>query len=86
VCHAPAELPVNDLDPSTPLTPAQQRQALNQALKFTACMRSHGLPDMADPVVSAGGTSQRLPNVKPNSPVFQSAQQAYRKLLPGGPP
>jgi hypothetical protein len=31
------------------MTAAQQRQVTVQALKFTACMRSHGLPGMADP-------------------------------------
>jgi hypothetical protein len=50
-------------------------------------MRSHGLPGMADPVVSADGVSQRIPNgIKPNSPVFAAAQRACQKLVPGGPP
>jgi hypothetical protein len=70
-----------------PMTAAQQRQATDQALKFTACMRSHGITGLADPVLSANGISQRIPNgIKPNSPVFQSAQRACQKLMPGGPP
>jgi predicted amidohydrolase YtcJ len=70
-----------------PLTAAQQQKLTAQALKFTACMRSHGIAGMADPVVSATGISQRIPNgFSPNSPVFQSAQRACRKLMPGGPP
>jgi hypothetical protein len=70
-----------------PMTAAQQQKLTAQALKFTACMRSHGIAGMADPVVSATGISQRIPNgFSPNSPVFQSAQRACRKLMPGGPP
>jgi hypothetical protein len=75
------------LPPVRPMTAAQQHQATVQALKFVACMRSHGLPGMADPVVSAGSISMQIPaGVKPNSPVFQSAQRACRKFMPGGPP
>jgi predicted amidohydrolase YtcJ len=72
---------------SKPMTAAQLRQATAQALKFVACMRSHGIAGMADPVVSATGISQRIPNgFSPNSPVFQAAQRACQKLMPGGPP
>ena len=75
------------LPPVHPMTAAQQHQATLQALKFVACMRSHGLPGMADPVVSATGISMQIPvGTKPNSPVFQSAQRACRKLVPAGPP
>jgi len=74
------------LPKTRPMTAAQQRQVTAQALKFVACMRAHGLPGMADPAVSANGISLQIPNgVKPNSPVFRSAQQACRKLMPGGP-
>jgi hypothetical protein len=66
-----------------PLTEAQQHQVTAQGLKFTACMRAHGLPGLADPVVNAGGISQRIPNgIKPNSPVLQRAQRACQKLMP----
>ena len=71
------------------MTATQQRQLTVQALKFVACMRSHGLPGMADPVVNvnADRVSQPIPaGIKPNSPVFQSAQRACQKLIPGGPP
>jgi hypothetical protein len=69
------------------MTAAQQRQATSQALKFVACMRSHGLPTFPDPTVNANGVRQRLPaGITPKSPVFQSAQQACRKFQPGGGP
>jgi hypothetical protein len=75
------------LPPIHPMTAAQQHQVTVQALKFVACMRSHGLPGMADPVVSATGVSVQIPaGIKPNSPVFHAAQQACQKLVPGGPP
>jgi hypothetical protein len=74
------------LPKSKPLTAAQQRQATTQALKYVACMRAHGLPNFPDPDVSANGVQFRgPPGVGPNSPVFQSAQQACKKLLPGLP-
>lgn len=75
------------LPPSKPLTPAQQRQFTTQALRFVACMRSHGVPDMPDPVVNSGGAGFRIPHgLNPHSPVFGDAQQACRKLMPGNPP
>lgn len=79
------------LPKSAPLTAAQQRQLTNQALKFVACMRAHGIPDMPDPVVNASGVSLSIggPNGKgpaPGSPVLRAAQQACRKLAPGGGP
>jgi hypothetical protein len=75
------------LPKNKPMTAAQLRQVTAHALKFVACMRSHGIPDMADPVVSANGISQRIPNgFSPNSPVLQAAQQACQKLAPFGGP
>src|SRR5215472_3417402 len=69
------------------MTPAQQRKATEQALRFVACMRSHGLPNFPDPIVNAQGIGFRVGNggPRPSSPVFRSAQQACQKLMPGGP-
>jgi hypothetical protein len=59
----------------------QSNQQQSQALKFAACMREHGVADFPDPqngrFVAGGG-------IDPNSPQFQSAMRACRKLLPGG--
>ena len=72
------------LPKSAPLTAAQQRQLTNQALKFVACMRAHGLPTFPDPTVNAQGVEFRgQAGVGPDSPQFQFAQQACRKLMPG---
>jgi hypothetical protein len=74
-----------------PMTAAQQRRATAEALKYVACMRTHGIPDMPDPTVNAQGIQFRIGGPKgqgppPNSPVLHAAMQACQKLLPGGPP
>ncbi len=79
------------LPKARPMTAAQQRQATAQALKYVACMRTHGIPDMPDPVVNAQGIEFRIGSPKgqgpsPNSPVLHVAMQTCQKLLPGGPP
>jgi hypothetical protein len=68
------------------MTAAQQQQALKQALKFSACMRAHGLPNFPDPTAAHGGVVVNLhgSGLSPDSPQFRAAQQACRKLLPGG--
>jgi len=55
----------------------------NQGLKFSACMRSHGVTNFPDP--SSGGGIQINSNsgINPFSPAFKAAQSACRKLLPG---
>jgi hypothetical protein len=52
-------------------------------LKFAQCMRKNGVPNFPDP---DGGKLIIRPDqgVDPNSPQFQAAQKACRKLLPGG--
>ena len=72
---------------SAPMTAAQQQKVTAEALKFVACMRAHGLPTFPDPKVNAQGIEVQIPNgVAPNSAVLRNAQQACRKLIPGGPP
>jgi hypothetical protein len=65
------------------------------ALKYAACMRSHGVPNFPDPQVntSGGGVGIKIgapgSQINPNSPSFKSAQASclplMRKVLPGGP-
>ncbi|HEY5057540.1 MAG TPA: hypothetical protein VII51_00855 [Gaiellaceae bacterium] len=57
-----------------PPTAVQQTRAQNQALKFAACMREHGVPNFPDPTFSHGNIGQR--GFDPNSPQFQAAQKA----------
>ena len=52
--------------------------------KFSACMRKHGVTNFPDPnsqgVIQFGSEL----GIDPNSPTFQSAQNACQKLLPNG--
>jgi hypothetical protein len=66
--------------------PAAQAKALRWALKFSACMRSHGVPNFPDPKVSGGAiglTMSRSSGINPRSPQFQAAQRACQKDMPG---
>ena len=59
------------------------------ALKFAACMRSHGVPNFPDPSGGGGGIHFHLSagsGITPFSPAFKAAQTSCRKLLPGGGP
>lgn len=69
------------------MTAAEQAKAMAQALKFSQCMRTHGVPSFPDPQAVNGGISVRLgPGANPSSPQFQAAQKACRALMPGGGP
>jgi hypothetical protein len=85
-----------------PLLPApsaeHQHEEFAAALRFAACMRSHGVPNFPDPAPpssgpqtgsggrgSAGGGNNLGTNgVDPNSPQFRAANRACRSLTPGG--
>ncbi|MCU1494615.1 MAG: hypothetical protein JWO62_2379 [Acidimicrobiaceae bacterium] len=75
-----------------PPTAAQTQQALAQALKYSQCMRSHGLADFPDPQTSPGGgigirisiKGGQTSDLNPNNPLFQSAQKACQSIMPGG--
>lgn len=66
--------------------------AYSQLLKYSACMRSHGLAQFPDPSLQSGG-GIRLEigpgnGIDPSSPQFKAAQSACQRLLParvGGP-
>ena len=68
---------------------AMQAKAQAQMLKFSACMRSHGVANFPDPVFSNGGAKVTLKSgnsgLSPNSPVFQAAQKACQSVMPGPP-
>jgi hypothetical protein len=71
-------------------TPAQQAQALAQALKYSQCMRSHGIADFPDPQSGPGGgiriaiRAGKGSDLNPQSPQFQAAEQACGSII-GGP-
>jgi hypothetical protein len=71
-------------------SPAVQHKMQMQALAYSACMRAHGLPGFPDPSFSGGAISLRISRsgtggIDPNSPQFQSAQEACQGKLPGKP-
>jgi hypothetical protein len=75
----------------TPQAPSPQQQAKmqEQALKFSGCMRQHGVPNFPDPKFSGGGTRVTLKlgkssGIEPNSPQFQAAQKACQSDSPLG--
>jgi hypothetical protein len=60
---------------------AQQEQSLQQGLKYAACIRKHGIPNLPDPssndTFNLSGTG-----INPRSPQFEAAEQACKSLLP----
>jgi hypothetical protein len=66
-----------------PVAPAQRARAQAQALRFAACMRSHGVPSFPDPTFSGGNIGQR--GIDSSSPQFRVADTACaaRSPFPG---
>ena len=63
-----------------------QAEFLKQALKYSQCMRKHGVPKFPDPQSSGSGVGLRITKdsgIDPNSPQFKAAQKACKALLPG---
>jgi hypothetical protein len=76
--------------PSTPSSnkPTGGSQAGSQAIAYSRCMRSHGVPSFPDPTISRSGghvgIGLSIPASASGSPAFKTAQQACEKLAPGG--
>jgi hypothetical protein len=98
--------PTSDLSPNNPTfekaqnacqskmptpSPAQQAQALKNALKMAQCMRDHGITDFPDPQSGPGGRiSLSLhgspgSDLNPNDPAFQRAQKVCMPNAPKQP-
>jgi hypothetical protein len=77
--------------PHPSFSPARQQQLYEQMVRYSQCMRSHGVPSYPDPTKGAGGgVSVSIgggphSGLDPTSPIFQRAQQACSKI-PGAPP
>jgi hypothetical protein len=76
------------LAPGGNLTPAQKAQAEAQQLKFSQCMRAHGIADFPDPDSSGRIAIQGSPggDLDPNNPQFQAAMNACQKDQPKNGP
>ncbi len=69
-------------------SPAEQAKMQESALKFSQCMRTHGVPNFPDPTVSDGGVRMKLKagganGIDPESPQFRAAQKACQSIAPG---
>ncbi len=69
-------------------SPAEQAKAQEGALKFSQCMRTHGVPNFPDPTFSGGGVRLQLKaagagGIDPESPQFRAAQKACQSIAPG---
>jgi hypothetical protein len=67
------------------LTPEREQEMRDNAVRFSACMRRHGV-DIPDPEFDGGGIKQRVggpgSDVDPESPVFRKAEEACGDLRP----
>jgi len=51
-------------------------------VRYTACMRSHGVPNFPDPDAQGVLTITVSPSLNPSSPLFQKAEADCQHLLP----
>jgi hypothetical protein len=70
------------VQPGAP-APSTFQQDYRRLLKYSACMRAHGVPKFPDPVLEDHGVGITT-NINPNTPQFKAANQACRSLMPGG--
>ena len=67
-----------------PQLTASQRDAM---LRFSQCMRAHGVPNFPDPTFSGGGVRIGFgpsSGINPQSPAFQKAQSDCHSITGGG--
>lgn len=71
------------LEPTGRVPLAWLQQGDRQLLRYSACMRAHGIPKYPDPTLSSTGVSISVQgNIGQHSPQFTAAQQACRSLQP----
>lgn len=65
---------------------AANKSAINDAYRYSACMRTHGVTNFGDPHVSTNGNSVQIAvHIDPaitGSPSFKSAQHACAHIMP----
>jgi hypothetical protein len=67
-------------------SPANQQRNLQNALKYSQCMRAHGVKDFPDPVQTGQGVGISIKggqgsDLNPNNPTFQTAQKVCQSIL-----
>jgi hypothetical protein len=63
-------------------TPAQVQQIRAQALRFSQCVRAHGVPNFPDPDSSGRIPDPASAGIDQGSPKFEAANQACRAYRP----
>jgi hypothetical protein len=67
------------------VTPAQSAAETAKLLRFSQCMRSHGVPDYPDPTIGPVGEQvMDLRGIDLSNPTFQAASKACQEFVPGG--
>jgi hypothetical protein len=76
---------ISQLEQDAQQAKQRQEQELPELLKFSECMRSHGVPDFPDLGQSAQSPGPgNSAAINPNSPQVQAALSACQHLLPPG--
>jgi hypothetical protein len=65
-------------------SPQQQSRDRTTALKYSLCMRSHGVTNFPDPTAD-GGIKTDNNQMDPNTPAYKAAEKACVAFQPGGP-
>lgn len=84
----PSRSAVSGCSPSGCSSPAASASAEAIAVRYSACMRSHGLSDFPDPTLGSNGlpswnlAGRGVSVQDPNSPQFQAANGACKNELP----
>lgn len=93
--------PGSGLDPNSPTFKAAQEECQRlrpqpgvqerernrvASLKYSQCMRDHGIKDFPDPSPDGGMRIEMRPgsDMDPQNPKFQAAEEACKSLRPGG--
>jgi hypothetical protein len=85
-CSGGPPVPTAASQPTTTAAPAGSSgssgaSSLAQAVAYSQCIRSHGVPNFPDPVQTpSGGYGYRTAGIDPNSAGFQGALQACKAL------
>ena len=85
-CSGGSTVPTAGSPPTTTAAPAggsgsSGTSPLAEAVAYSQCLRSHGVPNFPDPVQTpSGGYGYRTPGIDPNSAAFQGALQACKAL------
>jgi hypothetical protein len=70
------------INPTT--TGAASPARYSQGLKFSECMRSHGVPNFPDPTSGGGIQIPTGSGINPFSPAFKAARKVCGRFLPNG--